>query len=91
MVSLSDPVCKQVSKKLSAYDKSEVLAAADGLLTVPKFSANPVFLIHLSLFSCNGGRKITRSLFKQTLNEIMGGTNVASAEEPVDDELLAKL
>ena len=94
MIPLSDPLCQKIGLEIEQYSQSEMLRLCTALLTIPKFAANSIrleLLVHLIVIYCKGDRKPTRTLFNTLVNDLLGGTQVAMMEDPIEDVFVSNV
>ncbi|MFT3930972.1 MAG: hypothetical protein QM709_11835 [Spongiibacteraceae bacterium] len=94
MIELACETCQSVAEKLKDYNRRDFLSAAAGLLTIPALSANSVrgeTLVHIAASYAKGTKKPNRTIFNETVNGLMGGSNVAMAEDPQEDVFISNI
>jgi hypothetical protein len=94
MVDLRSQLCKDTGQYLSAFKHKETVAAAAGLLTLPRLSANSIrceALVHLAVAYSRGEKQPNRTTFKTVLNDLMGNTQVAMIEDPQEDVFVSNI
>lgn len=94
MVSLASAACKAAARRLSPYERTSLISESAGLLTLPHLSSNAVrceVLVHLAVAYATGTQKTNRTLFKDTLNDILGNSYVAMQEDPQEDVFISNV
>lgn len=88
MVPLNAPELKRIAGLLGEYDLESTVTQLGGLLTAPALQANTIrieILVHLAVAYCRGRRKPGLTQIDFWLNRVLGNTQIALLEDPVED------
>lgn len=91
---VSLPGTKGLSRLLKRFARKATISRAAGLLTLPMLQANSIRLeglVHLAVLHCGGKERPGYREFDSWVNRILGATQAASMEDPVEDVFISNV
>ena len=86
MLSITPP--RKLLSQLGKFNRRATIEKLSALLTFPELHANTLrleLLVHLASLHCRGSKTPSRHQLKHWLNEELGDSEAARAEDPVED------